>query len=117
MRQVESESSGIHASYEALQAVQQYLLSEECRNAFNQVPPMAAGSPEHVKYHSTEEMQKRKDKATAKKNKVGGILSWFLFSSSLLFSFFFFFTLFFTLFFSHRVHVYCDESPSLTFEL
>ena len=42
MRQVESESSKIHQSYEALQAVNQYLLSEECRNAFNHVPAMAA---------------------------------------------------------------------------
>ena len=76
MREVESESETIHKSYDSLKAINNYMLSEECKNAFNGIPPMAKGSPEFEKYHSSQEVQKRKDKkAKSKKEKAPGIMS------------------------------------------
>jgi hypothetical protein len=70
MREVESKSRSINRQYLQLQGVLQYLLGDQCLNAFNGVPAMEKGSPAWVKYHAALEGGK-KPKGAAVAGKKG----------------------------------------------
>ena len=65
MREVESKSRQVNRQYLQLQGVLQYLLGEQCTNAFNGVPAMAVGSPAYIKYHAASSKAKGKSAGAA----------------------------------------------------